>query len=524
MRTPDHDFDAIVIGGGHNGLVAAAYLARGGRRVLVLEASPRLGGAAATDEISPDYRISTAAHLVEAMPRKIEKDLRLGKHGLRFAARRLSAIALDLEGQHLMLPRKRADLEALARRSPADAAAWNAFTARLRACSSFVAPLLTKAPPVPGADDAARIFRRTAWRALMLKRAAREDLLRLLPQSIGDCLDETFETPLLKGALAFEAVLGHADGPYAPGTAARLIWRDALRAGGMGASIPAGGLGGLIDALAASARSFGAELRTGAAVARILVTGGKVAGVETGSGEILRAPVVLSSAGPRLTLLDLLGAEHVDAGLAAGLSRTERRGVTAKLNLALDGLPAIRGLAPEDHGARLLIAPSLQDVDEAAMFFRRGEFASSPVMEITIPSLGDPSLAPEGHHVMSVLVQYAPYEAAGGWDNARDRFTRRIVDTLDTYAPEIGHRIIAGELLLPPDIESKFALPGGDWHHGALHAGPLALFRPAPELARYETPVHGLYLCGAGSHPGGGISGLPGRLASEAVLAKRRRK
>lgn len=523
MARPQDSFDAIVIGGGHNGLVAAAYLGRAGLRVGLFEASATLGGALATGEISPDYRISTAAHLIEAIPRRIEKDLKLARHGLRFAERRIATIALARDKKHFLLSKRRADPAALNHRNASEAAAYAAFSDRLTHYAKVLAPLLAAPAPAPASGAARNAIRQLLWRAERLGPAALEMLLHDMPGSIGDLVGENFETEPLKGAIAFEAVRGSADGPFSAGTVFRLVHRMALRLGTMGHSAPVGGLGGLVDALARAAESHGVALMTSSPIGRIRVENGVAAGVETGEGDFVAAPLILSGADPSRTMTDLLDPEHLDAGFARRMRRAVPRGATAKLNLALDGLPTIQGLAPIDYGARLLVVPSLAELDEAFIRFKRGEVSSEPAMEITVPSVLDASLAPSGQHVMSVLVQYVPYEAKGGWDGRRDRLLGRIVDTLSLYAPDLGRKIVAGELLLPSDIEKKFGLAGGDWHHGACVSDRVPLLRPTSELAAMRTPVPGLYLCGAGAHPGGGISGLPGKLAAEQALADRRR-
>lgn len=523
MDIHDRSFDAIVIGGGHNGLVAAAYLGKAGKRVLLLEASHRLGGALTTDEISPDYKISTGAHLLDAMPRQIEKDLKLVKHGLRYAARRVPTIVLDRDKQHIVLSTRRADLEIMRRHSAADADAYPAYVARMKSYASLLTPLITETIPSAGMEQLRSALHRIVWRAELMGSASLESFLRQMPGSIGDLLDDTFETPLLKGALALDTLLGSREGPYAAGTVLSSVYRGGLRNASTGPHMIEGGLGAFVDALAAAAADFGVIIRASSAVKRILVEGDEAKGVETEQGEIFEAPLILSSAHPRATMLGLVGAKHLDAGLVKRLLHIADSGTTAKLNLALDGLPTIQGLAPVEYGARLLIAPSLQFLDEAFSRFKHDDFSSDLPMEVTIPSVYDAPLAPPGQHVMSIVVQYVPYEAAGGWETNRDRLIARIVETLACYAPGIKQRIVAGELMLPPDIERKFGLPGGSWYHGDMELDQLLMFRPTPGLARYRTPLRGLYLCGTGSHPGGGISGLPGQLAARAAMKDRRR-
>jgi len=503
-------FDAIVIGGDHNGLAAAACLGRASLRVLLLEAGDRLGGAAVTAEILPDYEMSTMAHLVEALPRHIERHLKLSKHGLRLAARDLPTVALDRDGGHLVLPRNRKDVAALAGTRPADAAAWRVFDARMKAHVALIAPLLF--------DDTASIqpsLRRLVWRAEWRAAGTLADLLHLLPQSIGDLLDAEFEYPLLKGALALDAVLGGVDGPYAPGTMLRYLHRLALRGLGRGYSIPAGGLGAVTDALAAAVAAQRGEIRTGARVSRLLVERGAIAGVETADGTVIVAPLVVSSLGRRATMLDLLGAAHIETAQLRRLPVAAPAGSVAKVNLALDGLPDFRGLSSVLCGARLLIAPALEDVDRAATLCAQGDIAAEPVMEITIPSIADPALAPAGHHVMSVLLPFMPHDIEGGWPARREAVLQSVIRTIAQYAPDFADRVIAGDLLTPPDIEAKSGIPGGG-------LGPAERLCLDAGAARQATPVPGLWLCGPGSHPGDGAIGLAGCSAATAIVAERR--
>tara|TARA_R110002110_G_scaffold322150_5_gene534527 strand:+ start:7270 stop:8847 length:1578 start_codon:yes stop_codon:yes gene_type:complete len=514
-------YDAIVIGGGHNGLTAAALLGRAHRRVLVLEAGSRLGGAAATVEISPGYHAPGVAHLLEGLPRRLERGLKLSKRGLRYAARNLPTVALDRDGNHLVLPRARKAFAAFAAAAPGDARAYRAWLARLHAHASLIAPLLAEVPPPHDKDAMTRFLRRLVWRTEWRGAAAMREMMRLLPESIGDLLDAEFESPLLKGALAFDATLGGGEGPYAPGTGFRAVLRRAMRMQGQGTHLPAGGMGALIDALAGAVKAERGDIRISAPVARILVEDGAVAGVGMSDGTVIRAPLVVSSLNPRMTMLDLVGAPNIETGPASEISHTAPRGSTAKINLALDGMPEFTGLSPALHGARLLVAPSLRELDEAAMSFRHGEFASEPMMEVLVPSVSDASLAPEGRHILSIIVHYVPHDVEGGWPAHREAFMQRVVRTLDHYAPGIGERMIAGEILTPRDIETRYGLAGGDWHQGDLRLDRLLGFRPAPSYGRYGTPLPGLYLCGAGSHPGGGVTGLPGLLAVETIVRER---
>ena len=513
-------YDAIVIGGGHNGLVAAARLASDGARVLLAEAGPRVGGAAVTSEITPGYSASAVAHLLEGFPRRIERKLRLARHGLRYATRDVATVALDRDGRHILLPRTRKEFSVFRDLLPKEADAYREYVARRRVLAEFVAPLMGASPPALNDPDALKRFlRRSVWRAALKGGRTMQSLLRVLPEAIGDRLDAEFESPLLKGALAFDATLGGSEGPYAPGTSFRAVLREAMRMQGQDASLPVGGMGAFSDALAASVAAAGGDVRVDTRVVRVLVEGGRAVGVELAGGTEIRAALVLSAVAPRKTMIELVGAHHVETDDLRELRHLAPRGATAKVNLALDRLPQFSGLAPERHGARLLIAPSLAGLDEAANAARSGTLPFEPAMEVLLPSVTDPLLAPEGQHVMSIIVHHVPYEVAGGWDAHREALVQRVVRMLGSYAPGIEDMMIAGEILTPPDIEEKYGLAGGDWHQGDLRLDRLFAFRPAPAYGRYETPLPGLWLCGAGSHPGGGVTGLPGWLAAGAVLA-----
>jgi len=520
MKWGGVQYDAIVIGGGHNGLAAAARLASGGARVLLAEAGSRVGGAAVTAEITPGYSASAVAHLLEGFPRRIERKLKLHRHGLRYAARNVATVALDRDGHHILLPRTRKEFSGFRDLLPKDAGAYREYVARRRALAEFVAPLLGERPPALNDPEALKRFlRRSVWRAALKGGRTMQSLLRALSEAIGDRLDAEFESTLLKGALAFDATLGGSEGPYAPGTSFRAVLREAIRMQGQGVSLPVGGMGAFSDALAASIAAAGGDIRIDTRVVRVLVEGGRAVGVELSGGLEVRAALILSAVAPRTTMLDLVGARHVETDDLRELRHLVPRGAAAKINLALDRLPKFSGLAPELYGSRLLVAPSLAELDEGANAARGGELPLEPMMEVLLPSVTDPLLAPEGQHVMSVIVQSVPYAMAGGWDMHREVLVQRVVRTLGHYAPGIEDMMIAGEFLTPPDIEEKYGLAGGDWHQGDLRLDRLFAFRPAPAYGGYETPLPGLWLCGAGSHPGGGITGLPGWLAAGAILA-----
>jgi phytoene dehydrogenase-like protein len=514
---PAPKFDCIVVGGGHNGLVCATYLARAGRSVLVLEAGERLGGAAATREFAPGFQVSSCAHLLHLMPVQLMRELDLPAHGLRLAGERLPTVALSADGAHLEFNGG----EVSGARSAADAAAYPVWRALLQRLAGALHPLLTDAPPRLGSGewrDRAALLN-LGWRIRRLGRRDMRELLRIGGMCVHDLLEERFDSPLLRGALAFDAVLGTNLGPRSPGTVLSLLYRLAAPGGAEALAQPQGGLGALTAALGQAARAAGAQVRTHAPVARILVREDRACGVVLGSGEEITAATVISSVDPKTTFLGLLGSEHLDAGFVRRVAQLRSRGVAAKVHLALERLPQFRGLDPQALRGRLLVAPSPDYVEEAFNHSKYREFSAAPVLEVTVPTLADPSLAPAGRHVMSVIAQYVPYELAGdGWPQQRQRFEQLVIDTLAEFAPDLRSCVCGSELLGPRDIEREFRIAGGHWHHAELAFDQFFMVRPLPGAAQYRAPVPGLFLCGAGCHPGGGVMGLAGRNAARQVM------
>ncbi|MBT8055365.1 MAG: NAD(P)/FAD-dependent oxidoreductase [Gammaproteobacteria bacterium] len=503
----------LIIGGGHNGLACAAYLARAGRPVTVIEAAERVGGMAATREFVTGYRAS-CAHLLYLLDESVAGDLSLANHGLRLAATELQTVALDPGGEHLLMAPDGLEGGGLGDR---DRAAWPEYQRRMSKFAAYLGTLRSQAPPrITNRREDLLALGALAWRLRRMGRDDMREFLRIAGINIHDLLNEHFDSSLLKGALGFDAVLGAFAGPRSNNTVFTALHR---RSGaGNGYSVVEGGMGAVTDALAAAATAAGATIRTGVRVQRIESDGLTVSGVELDDGERLAASTIVSNADPKTTMLKLLGARHLEAETARRFHRLRTSGCTAKLHLALDGLPEISGLAAEHLDQRLLIAPGPGYLDRAFNPCKYGEFSRQPAMEIILPSVVDPSLAPSGRHVLSAVVQYAPYRLEGGWEAGKPAFLEAILDTLEGYAPGIRPLIVGSELLTPPDLENLFGATGGHWHHAELSLDQFLMLRPAPRAAQYRMPVDGLYLCSAGCHPGGGVMGSAGRNAARAVL------
>jgi len=505
-------YDAIVIGAGHNGLVCAALLGKAGRRVLVLEAGDQVGGAAVTREFANGYSVSACAHFLYQLQPVVRRDLGLK---IELAADRLGTIALAPDGNHVRL-----NGDAVTGVSDDDAANYRAFTKRMTRFADLLGTYLNRTPPRLASDASRSDWLTLAQLGFDIRRLGRtemQEFLRLIGMNIRDEVVERFDSGLLRGAVSLDAVLGTHLGPRSPNTILTYLYRLAGTHGAV--SQPAGGMGKVTAMLAHAARDHGAVIRTGMPVKRIVLENGRVAGVETASGEAFSSGLVVSNADPKTTIMDLVGVKNVETGFTRRVHHIRMKGNAAKLHLALDGLPAIQGVEKREFGDRFLIAPDEAYVERAFNHSKYGETSVKPVFEVSFPSFRDPSLAPTGKHVMSAIVQYAPYELRAGWsDGTRDAFHKIAIDTLAEFMPDLPSRVTASELLTPADIEQEFRIKGGHWHHGELALDQFLFTRPVGGAQQYAMPVAGLYLCGAGAHPGGGVSGAAGRNAARAIL------
>ncbi len=520
-------YDAIVIGGGHNGLVTAAFLAKAGRSVLVLERRNLLGGAAATEEVFPGFKFNTGAHDAGLLRAEVIAGLNLRQYGLDFVENPVTAFAPQPDGRALTLWQDiRETLAEIGRFSEADADRFRNFVRSVAALTGVLDTIVTLTPPNLSEKHVADLL---PWLKVgtQLKRLGKQrmmEFLRVLPMTVTEFLDEWFESDALKGVLGAASIAGSMQGPRASGTAFMMLYHylGAAAIGGFRASrFVRGGIGQLATSLANAARANGAEIHTGAQVARIVVNDGRATGVALANGDVVSAGVVVSNADPRRTFFELVGPTNLEIRFARRVKNIRFRGCTAKVNLALAGLPRFTGQPDsEAHlGGHILISPSLEYLERAYDDAKYGNFSQKPFLDIVIPSVLDSSLAPAGQHVMSITMQYAPYHLRSGhWDDQRDALGEHVLDTLAKYAPTLKELILHRQVITPFDWERDYGLTEGGIFHGQMGLDQLLFMRPVAGYGQYRSPIENLYLCGAGTHPGGGVTGAPGYNAAREIL------
>jgi phytoene dehydrogenase-like protein len=520
--------EIVIIGAGHNALVAAFYLAKKGLKPLVLERRTIVGGAAVTEEFHPGFRCSTVAHAGGPPLPSIVRDMQLAKHGLVKLESPVRLFAPSPDGRALVLATDpNAAAQQIANFSKKDAEKYGELHRALQGAAAILGELLSLTPPViekPSKED--------LWKLLKLGRKFRglgkKEMMRLLrwgPTAVADFVAEFFETDLLRAAVAARGIYGAAMGPWSAGSTALLLMRAASDPFPVGNSaFPRGGMGALTAAMAASAMQAGAEIRTSAEIERILVKNGATAGVVLRGGEEIPAKRVVSGADPQRTLLGMLDPVHLPPSFVVKMQHYRSSGTAAKLNLALDALPTFSALRTSSDGnaalaGRIHIGPGIDYLERAFDDSKYGDYSRAPYLDVSIPSILDDSLAPAGKHVMSIHTQFAPYRLKqGDWTQQRDALADTIAKTLAAYAPDLPGKILARQILTPKDLEQTYGLTGGHPFHGELALDQIFTMRPLIGWARYQTPVKGLYLCGSGTHPGNGVTGASGANAAREIL------
>jgi len=526
------DRDVIIIGAGHNGLVTAFYLAKAGLKPLVLERREVAGGACVTEEIHPGFRCSTLANSTGPLSNQIVKDLDLERNGVEFIRPTVRVLALNPKGESLCIYEDaKRTAEALKQVSARDAQNYPEFVSTFARIGRALSPLLRMTPP-----DIDNPAKGDLWDlgklGLAIRGLGKKDEYRLLrygPMAVADLASEWFDTELLRATVAARGIFGAFAGPWSAGTSAPLLLQAASDGHAIAPTIfVKGGMGALSRALAQAATNAGAEIRTNAEVASVRVKDGKANGVTLTSGEEIAARAVISNADPRTTFLRLVDPSEFDPSFLLKVRNYRAQGTVAKVNLALSALPQFSGLAKGDSverlSGRIHVGPDIDYLERAFDAAKYGDFSSQPYMDITITSLTDQSLAPAGAHVMSIHAQFAPYQLKeGDWKSRREELGDTVVNVLSDYAPGLKSLILARQVITPLDLEQTYGLSGGHIHHGEMSLDQLFAFRPLIGWARNRTPINGLYLCGAGTHPGGGVTGACGANAGREIIKDLRR-
>lgn len=520
-------YDAIIIGGGHNGLVTAAYLAKAGKSVLVLERRELLGGCCITEEVWPGFKVSTAAYVNSLLRPEIIRDLELKKHGFEMLPRSPSSFTPFPDGRYLLMgPDRDLTHKEIAKFSTKDAENYPKYEAMLTRVADFLEPLLVETPPDPwgGLGDLIRLGK-LGWKFRKLGRKTGSEAIEILTGAARPILDRWFESEQLKATLATDAVIGAFASPSAPGTAYVLFHHVMGECNGVRGvwGYVKGGMGMISQSIAAAAKSYGAEVRTNAEVSRILVRNGRVTGVALADGTEFAGKTIASCADGRVTFEKLIEPNELPADFLQEIRNIDYSSATVKINVALSEPPNFTalpgtGVGPQHHGT-MHICPDLDYIERAFDEAKYGKPASSPMLECTMATALDNSLAPEGKHILSMFVQYAPYDLKGtSWDQEKDKFADRCFEILNEYAPNFKAAVIDRQVIPPPEMERQWGITGGNIFHGSMSLHKMFSLRPVAGYANYRTPIAGLYLCGSAAHPGGGVMGAAGWNAAREML------
>lgn len=522
-------WDVIIVGGGHNGLVAASYLARGGLRVLLLERRPVLGGACVTEETFPGFKVSTAAYLCSLLQERIIRELDLPRYGYHVYPKDPPFFTPFPDGRHLtMWQSLKNTCEEISKFSTQDAEVYPAFDAHLERLSQFAEKMLLVTPPNitrVGLGDVWSLAK-ISWDLLRMGDQNRLGQMKIFTESVADFLSQWFESEQLKVTLATDGVIGTNGGPRTPGTAYVLLHHVMGKVDGHRGlwGFVRGGMGMVSEAIASSARAAGATIHAEAEVERIWIRNGRALGVVLCNGDEIRARAVVSNADPKRTFLGLVGEKDLEPEFARQVRNIRMEGCSMKINLALTGLPRFKAIPASSplpyHKATIHICPDMDYIERAWDDAKYGRPSKHPLLEITIPTAYDDSIAPSGKHLMGIFLQYTPYRLVeADWHTAKDKYADKVMDLVEEYAPGFKNLVLARQVLSPLDLEETFGLTGGNIFHGEMDVGQLFFLRPVPGWACYRTPIRSLYLCGSGTHPGGGVMGAPGYNAAREILA-----
>jgi phytoene dehydrogenase-like protein len=518
--------DIVIIGGGHNGLITAFYLAKAGYKPLVLERRNQVGGAAVTEEFHPGFRSSVLAHSAGPLRADIVRDMQLEKHGLKFIVPEVAVTSLSPDGNALTLYndyRGNRSISEISKFSSKDAAKYGEFQAALHSISRVITKALATTPPEIESPSKSDFFGmlQLGWAVRGLGKKNTYHLLRWGPMAVADLAAEFFETELLRATIAARGIFGTSLGPWSAGSSLVLLLRAAADSNPAGSSFFAvGGIGAITQAMAAAAQKAGAEIRTGAEVIEIQIKNGSARGVVLSTGEEIKARAVISNADTKRTFLKLMDPALLSPTFTKRLQNYRMNGTVAKVNLALAALPSFTGVNGNVDAlrGRIQVGPEVDYLERAFDESKYGKFSRAPYLEITIPSLTDPSLAPEGKHVMSIYMQYAPYKLKNGtWEDQRTTLGDTVVKTLAQYAPDLANKILSHQIITPADLEEQYGLTGGHIFHGELALDQVFTMRPFLDWARYRTPIENLYLCGSGAHPGIALTGGSGANAAREI-------